>query len=399
MFDDFLQKIGVWPNDLTQAWKDRADWIWFHAVSVGEFNAIYPLIELIHNEKSNYPIMISCTTKAGYTLARSKTKDERNIVVFYFPFDIPLIVSSLLKKVSIKLLVIAETEIWPTTLSKCNLKNIPVVLINGRISDKSFKNYYLLRFYFKNIVNLFTEILTQSQKDAEKFIAIGAEKEKVKVFSNLKFSTGKKSLKINGKMAESIDSEDTSTTKIIFASTHKGEEEIALNSYKKLSSKYPKLRLIIAPRHLNRIKEIKLLINKNGYKEITRSSGRKISSKNDIYLLDTIGELQDFYKKAKITVLGGTFAKIGGHNILEPIRANSYTIIGPNDFKIKELSTIFKDKNAITPVNNTSELTAKIEEALEDSELINTKIANGKKIIQENENITKQITEHIYKYL
>ncbi len=399
MFDNFLQKIGIWPNDLTQAWKDKTDWIWFHAVSVGEFNAISPLIELIHNEKPNYPIMISCTTKAGYSLAKSKTKDEKNMIVFYFPFDIPLIVSSLLKKVSIKLLIIAETEIWPIVLSSCRLKNIPVVLVNGRISDKSFKSYYLFKFYFKNIVNLFTEILTQSKRDAEKFIAIGADKEKIKVFSNLKFSTDKKSLVIDKKSIESIDSEDITTTKIIFASTHSGEEEIALNLYKKLSNKYPQLRLIIAPRHLSRIKEIKALINKNGYKEITRSSGRKISSKNDIYLLDTIGELQNFYKRTKIAVLGGTFAKIGGHNILEPIRANSYTIIGPNDFKIKELSTIFKDNNAITQVNSTSELTAKVEEALENTELINTRITNGKKIIQENENITEQVAEQIIKYL
>ena len=395
MVNSFLQKIGFWPKDLLKLWNEKSDWIWFHAVSVGEFNAIFPLIEIISKERPHHPIMVSCTTKTGYKLACEKTRNKK-IVVFYFPFDIPTVISSLLSKVNVKLFIIAETEIWPIVLSGCKRKNIPIILVNARISDKSFKNYLFFKFYFKKIVNLFTEVLAQSKSDAEKFIKLGLVKEKLRITNNLKFSTLSKE---KDKTLTDFETTNNSTIKMIFASTHKGEEEIALNTYKNLLKYYPQIRLIIAPRHPERTQKITTLIKKEGFNALKRSLGEKISSEKDIFLLDTIGELSEFYKKANITVMGGTFVNIGGHNILEPIRANSYTIIGPYDHKIRDLTSTFKENNAITQAKSPTELIATIREALENKDLINIRIGNGRKIVQENENTVKQVAQYLLKYL
>lgn len=397
MISGFWQKLGFWSKDIVDTWKNKSNWIWFHAVSVGEFNALFPLIEEVTSKKSNYPIMISCTTNAGYNLAQEKIKNK-NILLFYFPFDLPQVINSLLNYADVKLLVIAETEIWPITLATCKRKNIPVILVNARLSDKSFKNYYLLKFYFKNIVNLFTAVLTQSEKDTERFIKLGLDKEKIKTLGNIKFYSSQEENYSNGKNLI-IENGDLSNTKIIFASTHQGEEELAINTFKDLLEEFSNLRLIIAPRHVNRTKDILNLVKNNGFNPILRSKGEKINSLNDIYILDTIGELIYLYKHCKITVLGGTFTKIGGHNILEPIKAGSYTIIGPYDFKINGVSDLFKRKNAIVQVNNSKDLKSKIKEALTNEKLIEKIIQNGKEIINENKNVFKHTAQQVLTYI
>lgn len=393
MISGFWQKLGFWPYSLINEWKSKNNWIWFHAVSVGEFNVVYPLIVEVLSKKPMYPIMVSCTTSAGYKIAKERTKDK-NVLVFYFPFDLPKVIESLLSYAKVKLLIIAETEIWPITLSTCKSKNIPVLLINARISDRSFKNYLLLKFYFKKIINLFTEVIAQSENDGIKFIKLGLNNKKLKIGGNLKYFIQTNQEDNNNKITN-IDK----TINIIFGSTHPGEEEIAINIFKELLVNRPNLRLLIAPRHMNRIKEIYELIKKNGFNPILRSENKKINSSKDILLIDTIGELISFYKISKITILGGTFVKIGGHNILEPISTGSYTIIGPYDFKISELSNNFKNRDAIVQVNNTERLKSTIIEALEDELLVENRIKNGKKIIGENEYIFKQTAEHIFTYI
>lgn len=400
MISGFRQKLGFWTKEVITTWKSKSNWIWFHAVSVGELIAVLPLVKEVSDKKTVYPIMISCTTNAGYNLAKEKTKNK-NILVFYFPFDLPITINSLLNYAKVKLLIIAETEIWPITLSICKRKNIPVILVNARLSDRSFKNYFLLKFYFKNIVNLFTKVLAQSKTDTSKFIKLGIDNNKIETIGNMKFAcfSNNGNMALNKEWHIDIDNEKISTEKLIFASTHPGEDEIAINTFKDLRKDFPTLRLIIAPRHIDRVDSIATLIKKNGFNPIFRSKTQKINSANDIFLLDTIGELASFYSICKMTILCGSFVKIGGHNILEPIKANSYTIIGPYDFKISDLSNLFKEKEAIIQVNNVLDLKTKIIEGLKNTELIGITIKRGQNIIKENGNILPQITKHIFEYL
>ena len=392
----FIQKLGFFPKKLIDIWKSKNNWIWFHAVSVGELNAVWPLILEINKIKPAYPIMISTTTSAGYKLA-TELCNKKGFLVFYFPFDIPFAVKSFLSYVKIKLFIIVETEIWPFVMSECKRHNIPILLVNARLSDKSFKNYMLFKFFFKNIINLFSKVLSQSESDTKKFLELGLNKEKIKTTGNIKFISHKSSFDI-AHNHESI-ANGNHNIKIIFASTHSGEEEIAVNVFKELQKELDNINLLIAPRHITRVSDICNLIRQNGFNPVLKSRSEKLKSQNDVFVLDTIGELSNLYNICDITVLGGTFVKIGGHNVIEPISANSYTIIGPYDYKISELSNIFKRDDAITQVKDTEELRDKIKEAVCHKEIRETKIRNGIKIIKQYENVLEQLTREIMVYL
>ncbi len=397
MVSGLLNKLGFWDKDIKKKWKLHKDWVWFHAVSVGELNAISPLIENVRLLNPNLSVMISCTTEAGYSLAKNKTQNT-DISVIYFPFDIPLILNNLFNIINLKLVIIAETEIWPNLLHLCQKKNVPVILVNARLSDKSFRNYYLLKFYFKNVVNLYSKILTQSEEDTNKFIKLGAIKERTKTLGNIKFG----SINItnaNEALDNIFNNNKLNPIYITFASTHPGEEEIAIVIYKALRSQFPDLRLCIAPRHVNRTREICNLIEKHNLNPVCRTKNITRFSNNDIFILDTIGELKGLYKHSKVTILGGTFVKVGGHNILEPISESSYTIIGPYDYKIKDLSKKFKDTGALVQVKDTSELISRIKVALCNNELRQEAINKGLKLIKENGNILGNIVNEIREFL
>lgn len=395
MISGFWQKLGIWPKELIKTWQRNKKWIWFHAVSVGELNAIWPLVLRISELKNDFKITISCTTKAGYNLALERCK-PKGFTVFYFPFDIPFVIDKILNLIKPKLLIITETEIWPFILSKCKKRGINTLLVNARLSDKSFKNYMAFRFIFKNIINNFTYILAQSENDKEKFIKLGANIERIKNYGNLKFASF---IPTNEKEITDINLGENKNRKIIFASTHPSEEELAIETYIELLKEYKNISLIIAPRHVTRVGEIGEKIKKSGFKIKLRSKNEYIKDLKDIYILDSIGELSSLYKICDITILCGTFAKIGGHNILEPISSRSYTIIGPNDFKIKELSEEFKKRNALIQVNDLSELIVELKKVLDNNDLKNNTINNGLEIIKNNENILKRVTEQIIKFL
>lgn len=388
----FWQKLGFWPSDLIKTWRSKREWIWFHAVSVGELNAVWPLVLEIKKERPSSPIMLSCTTKAGYNLAKELVEDK-DFTVFYFPFDLPWIINSLLHYASIKLFIIVETEIWPNTLSACYKKKIPILLVNARLSDKSFKNYLLLKFFFNRVVNLFTEVLAQSENDASKFKRLGINTKKIKVLGNIKFSIGNQIITNGQKLI------NNNLVNIIFASTHKGEEEIAINVYKNLLKDFKDIRLIIAPRHIERTRDIIKLVHKHNFIPVLKTENKLINSSNEVLILDTIGELKNFYNSKDITIMGGTFVKIGGHNILESIRRGSYTIIGPYDYKIKELTETFKEQKVIIQVSDTLELESTIRNALINKELIEQATKKGLRIIENNASVLHKTSRHILAHL
>ncbi len=396
MITGFWQKIGFWSNRLIRVWKEKEDWIWFHAVSVGEINAVWPLVLKLKKEKESYPYMISTTTDAGYKHLKELTKDK-DFLIFYFPFDLPWVIKSLFNSVKIKMLIIAETEIWPNLLSECNKRDISTILINARLSDKSFKNYRFFKFYFKAIINNFTEVLSQSESDSHKFKELGIEKSKLKTLGNIKFSSNGNIEEANSNTPANL--ERTNDIRIIFASTHKGEEDIAVNLYKELLEQFKNIRLIIAPRHVNRSNEISRIISHNNFIPVLRTDNKIIKSNKEILILNTIGELIQYYKASQITVMGGTFVRIGGHNIIESIRAGSYTIIGPYNFKIRELTTLFKNEDAIVQVHNVPELECKLKEAISNKEIRETTLRNGKGIIKRNQNVLQETAERILSYL
>ena len=388
MISGCLEKFGFWSKKLITNWKSKKNWIWIHAVSVGEINAIIPLAKKLNATKS--PIMISTTTEAGYNHLK-KLSQENSFIFFYFPFDLPWIIKNLLRHASIKLLIITETEIWPNLLTLTSKKKIPVILVNARLSEKSFKNYMKFKFFFRPIINNFEKVLSQSQEDSERFLKLGLDKNKLFTTGNIKFST---QIEPNEK-TESIKEKTT----IMFASTHREEEKIAIHVFKRILSSNQNLNLIIAPRHIDRTNEIIKIIKKSGFIPILKTDDISPKNKKEILILNTIGELKKLYKSSDITILGGTFVKIGGHNLIEPISAGSYTIIGPHDFKIKDLKSLFKAQDAIVQVNNINELEYRLNEAINNPLIRKNRIENGIKVIKQNQNVLEETIKHLNPYL
>jgi len=339
--------------------------IWFHAVSVGEINAIEALIKKTKKKFPEYSIAITTTTKTGQEVAKKKLKNIADIIT-YFPYDFSFSVQSAIKALNPKIVVIAETEIWPCFCKQINKAKTPLILVNGRISPNSYKGYKKFRFLFEKILGNFSSILMQTETDRERIIDIGAKPEKVEIMGNLKFDLStvlnkdeikefKKSLKI----------EDNKI--LIAGSTHKGEDEIIISVYKKLKTEFKDLKLIIAPRHPERNCQVLKLICATGFNIGLRSKNSNFKH-SDIILIDTMGELSKLYSVADVAFIGGSFSGTGGHNPLEAAIYGIPVFSGPTVYNFKDIYGFMTKTPAAILVEDELELSVKIRELFKEKE-------------------------------
>ncbi len=265
--------------------------LWFHAVSVGEVIAAVPLIKKIQSLYPNKELILSTTTKSGRATAE---KLLGKIKMIYFPLDFPIIIKKTFNLLNPNALFILETEIWPNLINTAKARNIPVFLINGRVSDRSFNRSFLLKPFFCWMYDKISLFCMQSQTDADRIISLGAKKENVFVTGNLKIDELYTGIKVEN-AAEQFFRKSKDELLFIAGSTHRGEEEIIIKVYKKLLEKFPNLHLLIAPRHLERIKEIIAIIKEQGFDFVLRSEIKNdlgYYNSNYIFILDTVGELK-----------------------------------------------------------------------------------------------------------
>ena len=332
--------------------------IMFHGVSVGEVIALENLIKKTKETFPDYKIVVTTGTKTGQEIAHKKFDSIADFIT-YFPFDITICVELFLKKIKPTAVLIAETELWPTFAAYCKMKNIPLYVINGRISDSTFKTYKMLKGFFAELFKNYTKILTQSEEDRDKFIKIGAPPDKTEVMKNLKFDIKKIDANIEiGKGQNRI---------IIAGSTHKGEDEIILDTFTKLKKQFSDIKLLIAPRHLTRVNNVKTLIEKSGFKYGLRSNNDKFTD-NDIIILDTLGELSKMYQICDFAFIGGSFNKTGGHNPLEATVYNKPAISGPSIHNFRDIYWILSRSKAGKVVKSPKELTDYMYKLLSDKE-------------------------------
>lgn len=332
--------------------------IMFHGVSVGEVIALENLIKKTKETFPDYKIVITTGTKTGQEIAHKKFDNIADFIT-YFPFDITICVEIFLKKIKPSVVLIAETELWPTFAAYCKKREIPLFVINGRISDATYKSYRLLKGFFKELFKNYTKILTQSEEDKEKFISIGAPSDKTMVMKNLKFDVKRVDANIEiGKGNNRI---------IIAGSTHKGEDEIVLNSFSELKKEFPDIKLLLAPRHLTRVNNVKELVEKTNLPYGQRSNNDKFTDK-DIIILDTLGELSRMYQICDFAFIGGSFNKTGGHNPLEAVVYNKPAISGPSIHNFRDIYWILSRSKAGKVVKTPQELTNYMHKLLEDKE-------------------------------
>ena len=363
----YREKLGLFEAPVLS---DRV--IHFHAISVGEVNAVEHLVARAAKEFPEYDIVLTTGTRTGQEIAHKKLGDVCKFITYY-PFDIPFCVKKFFDKISPSLVVIAETELWPVFTNEAYKRHIPVCSVNARISDSTFKSYKLLKFFIKPILEKYTANLTQSKADMDKLVALGANPKTTKVMGNLKFDIEPKHFDINIK--------NDNNRIIIAGSTHSGEEEIILTAFKKLKAEFPDIKLLIAPRHNDRIKDVEKVVTDFGMSFGLRSNDDNFID-NDIIILDTMGELGKIYTICHFAFIGGSFNNTGGHNPLEALIFNKPVITGPVKFNFKDIYKYILLTNAGSVANNVDELEAQMRKLLSDDDYYTLCCSDCKKIFE-----------------
>lgn len=363
----YREKLGLFEAPVLS---DKV--IHFHAISVGEVNAVEHLVARAAKEFPEYDIVLTTGTRTGQEIAHKKLGDVCKFITYY-PFDIPFCVKKFFDKINPSLVVIAETELWPVFTNEAYKRHIPVCSVNARISDSTFKSYKLLKFFIKPILEKYTANLTQSKADMDKLVALGANPKTTKLMGNLKFDIEPKHFDINIK--------NDNNRIIIAGSTHSGEEEIILTAFKKLKAEFPDIKLLIAPRHNDRIKDVEKVVTDFGMSFGLRSHDDNFID-NDIIILDTMGELGKIYTICHFAFIGGSFNNTGGHNPLEALIFNKPVITGPVKFNFKDIYKYILLTNAGSVANNVDELEAQMRKLLSDDDYYTLCCSDCKKIFE-----------------
>lgn len=323
--------------------------VWIHCVSVGESQAARPLVRGIRQRFPNHVLVISTTTLTGQNLARELFKNEA-AKVFYFPFDWRWTVRRALKAINPSAVLIMETELWPGFLHEAHRQQIPVAIVNGRISHQSFRRYKLISGFVSRVLECLSVGIMQTESDAERIRSLGLPASRVFVSGNLKFDAGTmpSSNTLAGELKKRFSIADEAPL-ILAASTHAPEERVMLEAFQRLRTESSqKIRLLLAPRHPERFAEVASLLDSSGLTWTRRSNpSSAIDQTCDAILLDTIGELQAIYSLAAVVFVGGSIANNGGHNILEPAAVGAAIVTGPHTHNFDGIVTVFAKNQAI----------------------------------------------------
>ncbi|MCK5579638.1 MAG: 3-deoxy-D-manno-octulosonic acid transferase [Candidatus Omnitrophica bacterium] len=368
--------------------------IWIHAVSVGEVLAIVTLIEEMKQQCPEHQIVVSTVTPTGYALARQKLSKED--VIIFAPLDFSWIVRHYAKLIHPEIYVTAETEIWPNLFLALSKRGIPVIQVNGRISDKAYRRYRRVRFILKKVLGCVSAFCMQSRTDASKVVALGAPSSKVQVVGNVKFD-GLSATTPYG--FADIGLEDQ-TPLWVAGSTHPGEEEIVLDVFKKLKSEFPDLRLLIAPRHVERAGEVAQIVKQADLSPVRFSQIKKASISEDaVIVVDEIGHLRGLYGLAKIVFVGKSLIGHGGQNILEPAAFGKPIFIGPNMQNFKDIAQLFLDADAVVQVKDANDLLVQLSHLLNNPQKMDLLSQKAQDLVQKHQGATAQTLQIIAEFL
>ena len=347
---------------------DRKPSIWIHAVSVGEVLSIRALIPALRDRYPGHRLLMSTTTETGRAVAAQlKAVDG----LFYFPLDLPVIVKRVLARVRPDLFLMVDTELWPNLLRHCARLGVKTVLVNGRISDRSYPRYLLARSLFRRVLVGVDRCCAQSETTSIRLIGLGASPTRVTVTGNLKFDV------LPGLVAASSwNNEDVlkafrvspGRTVLIAASTHSGEESFVLDAFARIRQQDSQALLVVAPRHPERCGEVTALSLIKGFETVRRSdlpaNGQPRAA---VVVLDTVGELAVLYQIASIVFLGGSLVPVGGHNVLEPASWGKPVVFGPHMRNFSEITELFLANRAARQISGADGLEVALLELLDDS--------------------------------
>ena len=393
---DYLQRFGIFrKNAFAHIAPSRP--IWLHAVSVGEMKTTEGFTTKMQTLFPSKRFVISNITKTGHDIAVSIAKKED--MVIYFPIDLSFVVKRLVKLINPSLFIAVETEIWPNLITELFNKNVPIVLMNGRISPKSFRNYRFIRPVMRKILSKITLFCMRTERDAERIKELGAPSDRIKVSGNMKFDTVL--VKGEGELGQwpPIGNRgiwlSKSSKLIIAGSTHRGEDEKIIQSFRILKEDYPDLTLLIAPRHIERTDEVSALVVQSGFNAVkmseaerrcadVKSSAAAAYDSNSVFILDSIGHLSSLYKLATIVFIGGSLVPHGGHNFIEAAVCAKPVITGSYVHNFEDVCELFAASDAIEIVKDRNELVSSLRRLLSNEERCKEMGDRASKVVFDN---------------
>jgi 3-deoxy-D-manno-octulosonic-acid transferase len=300
--------------------------IWMHAASVGEIRIIGNLIAFLFKARPTLNIRVTAVTRTGVETARAIL--PRRVSISYLPLDVRSLCERILQQLQPKMIIVAETEIWPNLIGAAAGKSIPMVLVNGRMTERSQRRYQIFSHTIRRLLATYERFFFKSEGDRDRFLTFGLSPDRVTVAGDMKFDAPM-ALK-SKEWVEEIRAEVGTTPEqfmLVAGSTRPGEEAILLSVVNELRKQHPQLRLVLAPRHLERLDEVRRLIKDSGIPLCHYGDGRPCDG---VTLVDRMGLLNDLYLAADLAFVGGTLVEIGGHNILEPVWTRTPVLFGPS---------------------------------------------------------------------
>ncbi|EPT0965834.1 lipid IV(A) 3-deoxy-D-manno-octulosonic acid transferase [Vibrio vulnificus] len=356
--------------------------LWIHAVSVGESLAAIPLIKAIKEKTPDQVIVVTTTTSTG---AEQIAKLGNLVEHRYMPIDFAFAVRGFLKAINPAKMLIIETELWPNTLATVHKANIPIIVVNARLSEKSQQNYAKVQPLFNLIHPCLGKVLCQSQADADRFAKLGIPTNKLSVTGSIKFDIHiSDEIKHQGAELRTLLGQQRPVW--IAASTHRGEDEQVLDAHRQVLETHPNALLILVPRHPERFDSVFELCQTQGFETVRRTQANIIADSTQVYLGDTMGEMLVLLGAADVCFMGGSLIgdKVGGHNVLEPAALGVPVIIGPSYYNFKEITEELLAENCIS-VNTADTLPTSLGELFDDPDHREKLITNASKVVKRNQ--------------
>jgi 3-deoxy-D-manno-octulosonic-acid transferase len=376
------QRLGFHPPDGVNA-MNQASVLWVHAVSLGEVVAVVPLVQALHVRYPGFRIVVSTVTETGREAVEQRLAGLATHC--YAPLDFSWAISRAIESLKPSVFLFVETELWPNLLRALSRRHIPAVLINGRLSSRSFRGYSALRFFFAEVLSHVTLCLAQSERDVQRLTALGADPARVVRTGNLKFDQ----LPEAGAIA-SLDRRewglDEQETLVVAGSTHPGEEEQILACYSRLQAADASVVLLLAPRHIERVPSLEATVRQHGWPVVLRSrlSGTKDVRGPRVIILDTRGELAAVYRHSFVSFVGGTLVPVGGHNVLEPAVWGKPVFFGPYTDHCEELADLLLQAGGAIRIRNGQELAGEIARLLNNRPAVQAMGDSARRVVQEN---------------
>ena len=390
----FMQRFGRYDPGL-HARLAEGGRVWVHAVSVGEVYVAFCFMEEWRRQDPAARFILTTTTSTGHRVAGQKLGDDD--ILLYFPADLSIIVGRVLDLLKPRALVLTENELWPNLLRACRRRNIPAMMINGRISASSHRGYRKLRWFSRDALELVDLFLVQSSLDQSRLLDLGAQASRVQVVGSAKYDVVQEDPESASRARETLALAGVEPEDMVLlgGSTWPGEEGVLLDIFKTLKPQFASLKLVLVPRHAERRAEVEAEITRRGLRHRRRSELSAGGAGEDVLLVDTTGELKDLYTAASLIFVGKSLLHTGGQNVIEPALPGKAIVVGPHLENFPDVAEDFLEANALLQVEDAEQLQGVIKDLLQDKVARDAYGARARALVLQRRGVVKTSVSRI----